>query len=162
MMSSVEAITVVSSDGSEFKITVSAAMLSKLLNGMLELKVIVSDDCKVPITRVNSKTLVKVIEYCEKHAPRANSGASDSDAEEQKKWDIEFMKVDVEDTLIDILMAASFLNIQGLLDLACQTVADLMKEKTLSQIRKIFHIKNDFSSEEQDQLRRQLPGCFFD
>ncbi|KAI9073145.1 hypothetical protein K1719_036740 [Acacia pycnantha] len=162
MSSSVEAITVVSRDGGEFKITVTAAMVSNLLKEILEVDVCVSDDCKVPLFLVNSKTLVKVIEYCEKHAPRANSGASDSDAEELKNWDIEFMKVDVEDALFDILMAADFLHIQDLVDLACQTVADLMRGKTLSQIRKIFHIKNDFSSEEEEQLRRQHPGCFFD
>ncbi|KAK4267824.1 hypothetical protein QN277_024557 [Acacia crassicarpa] len=159
MSSFVEPITVVSSDGGEFKITVSAAMLSKRLNGLLVEDVCVSDKCKVPITEVHSKTLVKVIEYCEKHAP---SGASDSDAEELKIWDIEFMKVDVEDTLFDMLKAANYLNIKGLLDLACQTVADLMEGKTVSQIRKIFHIENDFSSEEQEQLRRQHPGCSFD
>ncbi|KAI9081303.1 hypothetical protein K1719_036724 [Acacia pycnantha] len=158
--SSVEAITVLSSDGDEFKITVSAAMLSTLFYGMLE-DGCVSDDWKVPLFLVNSKTLVKVIEYCEKHAPRANSVSSDSDAEELKNWDIEFMKVDVEDALF-ILMAANYLDIEGLLDLACQTVADLMKGKTLSQIRKIFHIKNDLSSEEQEQLRRQHPGYSFD
>ncbi|KAI9081318.1 hypothetical protein K1719_036739 [Acacia pycnantha] len=161
MSSSVEAITVLSSDGDEFKITVSAARLSTLLNRMLE-DVCVSDDCEGPIIAVNSKTLVKVIEYCEKHAPRANSVSSDSDAEELKNWDIEFMKVDVEDALFDILKAAKYLHIEGLLDLACQTVADLMKGKTLSQIRKIFDIKNDFSSEEQEQLRRQHPGYSFD
>ncbi|KAK4267825.1 hypothetical protein QN277_024558 [Acacia crassicarpa] len=162
MSSSVEAITVVSSDGGEFKITVSAVMLSKRLNELLVEDICVSDKCKVPITEVDSKTLVKVIEYCEKHAPRANSEASDSDAEELEKWDIEFMKVDVEDTLFDMLKAANYLNIKGLLDLACQTVADLMEGKTVSQIRKIFHIENDFSSEEQEQLRRQHPGCSFD
>ncbi|KAK4267826.1 hypothetical protein QN277_024559 [Acacia crassicarpa] len=162
MSSSVEAITVLSSDGDEFKITVSAAKLSKPLNWMLE-DVCFSDDCdEVPTIEVNSKTLVKVIEYCEKHAPRANSGASDSDAEELKKWDIEFMKMDVKDILFHILMAANYLHMEGLYDLACQTAADLMKGMTVSQIRKIFHIKNDFSSEEQEQLRRQHPGCSFD
>ncbi|KAK4267829.1 hypothetical protein QN277_024562 [Acacia crassicarpa] len=163
MSSSVEAITLVCSDGGEFKITVRAAKLSSLLNRLLAEDVCVSDDRKIEITGgVDSKTLVKVIEYCEKHAPTADSGASDSDAEELKKWDIEFMKMDVEDILFHIVMAANYLNIKGLSDLACQTVADLMKGMTVSQMRKIFHIENDFSSEEQEELRRQHPECFFD
>ncbi|KAK4267828.1 hypothetical protein QN277_024561 [Acacia crassicarpa] len=163
MSSYVEAITVVCSDGGEFKITVTAAKLSKLLNDSLAEDVCVPDDRKIEITGgVDSKTLEKVIEYCEKHAPTADSEASDSDGEELKKWDIEFMKMDVEDILFHILMAANYLNIKGLLDLACQTAADLMKGMTVSQIRKIFHIKNDFSSEEHEELRRQHPGCTFD
>ncbi|KAK2966820.1 hypothetical protein RJ640_026501 [Escallonia rubra] len=38
--------------------------------------------------------------------------------------------------------AASYLNIKSLLDLTCQTVADMIKGKTPEAIRKTFNIKN--------------------
>ncbi|XP_028754130.1 SKP1-like protein 1 [Neltuma alba] len=165
MSSAVENITVVSSDGDEFKMSVAAAMQSEQLKQMLTDDSISID--KVPMENVSTEILVKVIEYCQKHADheaaaKANGGGtSDSEAEELNKWDAEFMKVDVEDKLFHILMAANYLEIKGLFDLACQTVADLIKGKTPKQIRKIFNLKNDFTPEEQERLRRQH-NCSFD
>lgn len=39
------------------------------------------------------------------------------------------MKVD-QATLFDLILAANYLNIKGLLDLTCQTVAQMIKGKT--------------------------------
>jgi hypothetical protein len=47
--------------------------------------------------------------------------------------------------------AAKYLDIKGLLDLTCQTVADMMKGKTPKDIRKTFNIKNDFAPEEEGE-----------
>ncbi|KAI9073041.1 hypothetical protein K1719_044961 [Acacia pycnantha] len=39
---------------------------------------------------------------------------------------------------------------------------DLSEGKTPKDIRKMFNIKNDFTPEEQERLRRQNPSCSFD
>ncbi|KAE8717485.1 protein FD-like [Hibiscus syriacus] len=56
--------------------------------------------------------------------------------------------------------AANFLNIKELLDLTCKTVADMMRGKTPEQIRKTFHIKNDYTPEEEDEVRRENSWAF--
>lgn len=58
------------------------------------------------------------------------------------------------------LQAANYLNIKTLLDLTCQTVADMIKGKTPEEIRKTFNIKNDFTPEEEEEVRRENQWAF--
>ena len=156
-------ITLKSSDGEEFEVEEAVAMESQTIRHMIE------DDCAdngIPLPNVNSKILSKVIEYCNKHvhaAAAAKAGSDDVGAaagggEDLKNWDAEFVKVD-QATLFDLILAANYLNIKGLLDLTCQTVADMMKGKTPEEIREIFNIKNDFTKEE-DEIRRENQWAF--
>jgi len=69
------------------------------------------------------------------------------------------VKVD-KPTLFDLILAANYLNIQSLLDLTCQSVADMIKGKTPEQIRETFNIKNDFSPEEEEEIRKQNQWAF--
>ncbi|XP_030949595.1 SKP1-like protein 1 [Quercus lobata] len=59
-----------------------------------------------------------------------------------------------------IFLAANYLNIKGLLDLTCKTVADMMKGKTPQEIRDTFHIKNDYTPEEEEEVRRENQWAF--
>ncbi|KAM3196728.1 hypothetical protein ACQJBY_072436 [Aegilops geniculata] len=159
-------VTLKSSDGEEFEVEEAVAMESQTIRHMIE------DDCAdngIPLPNVTSKILSKVIEYCNKHvqakpADAAPAGAAAPDAaappaEDLKNWDAEFVKVD-QATLFDLILAANFLNIKGLLDLTCQTVADMIKGKTPEEIRKTFNIKNDFTPEEEEEIRRENQWAF--
>ena len=70
------------------------------------------------------------------------------------EWDSEFCKVD-QGTLFELILAANYLDIKALLDLTCKTVANMIKGKTPEEIRKTFNIKNDFSPEEEEQVRKE-------
>lgn len=48
--------------------------------------------------------------------------------------------------------AANYLDIKGLLDVTCKTVANMIKGKTPEEIRKTFNIKNDFTPSEEEQV----------
>uniref|UniRef100_A0A0D9WP97 SKP1 component dimerisation domain-containing protein n=1 Tax=Leersia perrieri TaxID=77586 RepID=A0A0D9WP97_9ORYZ len=61
--------------------------------------------------------------------------------------------------LFDLIMAANYLDSKGLLDLTCQSLADLIKDKTPEEVRKMFSIKNDFSPEEEE-IRRENAWAF--
>ncbi|CAN0918324.1 SKP1-like protein 11 [Linum grandiflorum] len=51
------------------------------------------------------------------------------------------------------LKAADYLNIKELLDLTCRKAAHMISEKTPEEMRKIFNIKNDFTPEEEANIR---------
>uniref|UniRef100_A0A2K5M426 S-phase kinase-associated protein 1 n=1 Tax=Cercocebus atys TaxID=9531 RepID=A0A2K5M426_CERAT len=57
-------------------------------------------------------------------------------------WDQEFLKVD-QGTLFELILAANYLDVKGLLDVTCKSVANMVKRKTPAEIRKTFNIKND-------------------
>lgn len=57
--------------------------------------------------------------------------------------------------MFEIILAANYLDIKPLLDLGCRTVAGMMKGKSAEEIRKLFNIKNDFTAEEEAQIRRE-------
>ncbi|PKA59619.1 SKP1-like protein 1B [Apostasia shenzhenica] len=153
-------ITLKSSDGEEFVVAEAVARESQTILHMIE------DGCAssgIPLPNVNSKILAKVIEYCKKHVESTSKSSAAGDDksvdEELKNWDAEFVKVD-QATLFDLILAANYLNIKGLLDLTCQTVADMIKGKTPEEIRKTFNIKNDFTPEEEEEVRRENQWAF--
>ncbi|THU69378.1 hypothetical protein C4D60_Mb08t13780 [Musa balbisiana] len=154
-------VTLKSSDGEEFEVAEAAAMESQTIRHMIE------DGCAesgIPLPNVTSRILAKVIEYCNKHVDASSKsgedGATGSVADEDlKAWDAEFVKVD-QATLFDLILAANYLNIKSLLDLTCQTVADMIKGKTPEEIRKTFNIKNDFTPEEEEEIRRENQWAF--
>lgn len=51
-----------------------------------------------------------------------------------------------------LFQAANYLDIKGLLDVTCKTVANMIKGKSPEEIRKTFNIKNDFTPAEEEQV----------
>ncbi|GAB4853162.1 SCF ubiquitin ligase complex protein SKP1b [Ancistrocladus abbreviatus] len=148
-------VTLKSSDGETFEVDEVVALESQTIRHMIE------DDCAdnaIPVPNVTGKILSKVIEYCKKHVESSKSDDRSVD-EDLKQWDAEFVKVD-QNTLFDLILAANYLNIKSLLDLTCQTVADMIKGKTPEEIRKTFNIKNDFTPEEEEEVRRENQWAF--
>ncbi|CAA7016668.1 unnamed protein product [Microthlaspi erraticum] len=118
-------IVLKSSDNKSFKVEEAVALQSQTIAHM------VGDDCgcpKIRLENVTGKTLSKVIEYCNKHA----YGDSFS-KEDLKQWDAQFMNNIMDhSTIFELLVAANYLNIKGLLHLTCQTIAQ--EKKNLEKV----------------------------
>ena len=150
-------------------------------------------DAPVPLPMVDSKILIKVIEYCKYH----HKAEQESLPEDEKTvWDKDFVKVRLphhgsrpaprvhrprvaraepffrpgsrqtlpfsqvdDETLFNLILAANYLDIKPLLDLTCKTVADEIKGKTPEEIRIRFNIKNDFTPEEEEEVKRENAWC---
>jgi S-phase kinase-associated protein 1 len=147
-----------SSDDEMFEVDEAVAHESQTIKNMIE---DTGTDAPIPLPNVSSKILAKVIEYCRYHVEAAKT-TDDKPAvgeEEVKAWDADFVKVE-QSVLFDLILAANYLNIKNLLDLTCQTVADMIKGKTPEEIRKTFNIKNDFTPEEEEDVRRENQWAF--
>jgi S-phase kinase-associated protein 1 len=147
----------------------------KLIQNFLE--DVDSDTISVP--NVNSKTLANVIEFLklapfaeineaakekDEAAERGNATAEEAflrtaiehlEDEEVKDMQKEFLRGLSQSELFDLLVASNYLNYGYLCEAACQFVADMIKGKTPEQIRQTFNIKNDFTKEEEDEVKRE-------
>jgi S-phase kinase-associated protein 1 len=152
-------ITLVSNDGISQEVLRSIAERSMLIKNMIEDVGEEALETPIPIPNVNDAVLKKVIEWCTWHQKDPVTVADD-DADSRKKttdiddWDQKFMQVDQE-MLFEIILASNYLDIKALLDVGCKTVANMIKGKSPEEIRKTFNITNDFTPEEEEQIRRE-------
>nr|ACS69066.1 pollen specific SKP1-like protein LSK2 [Lilium longiflorum] len=147
--------TLRSSDGAEFQITEAAAMLSTTIKNLID------DGCKkdvIPIHNVEGEVLAKVLEYCNKHQYVIDVNDKAKVAE-LRKWDRKFIKVD-HPLLYELLLAANYLDIKGLLDLGVQTVSNKITGKTAEEIRTMFDIKYDFTPEDEAEMAKDNKWSF--
>ncbi|CAF4954795.1 unnamed protein product [Pieris macdunnoughi] len=129
-----------SSDTEIFEVDVEIAKCSVTIKTMLEDLGMDDDEEKiVPLPNVNSAILKKVIQWATYH--KDDPPLPEDDENKQKRtddissWDADFLKVD-QVTLFELILAAYYLDIKGLLDVSCKTVANMVKGKTPEEIRK--------------------------
>ncbi|ORY52280.1 E3 ubiquitin ligase SCF complex, Skp subunit [Rhizoclosmatium globosum] len=151
-------VKITSSDNQEFNISKEIANQSVLIKNMLE-DVGEADDQPIPLPNVSGAILQKVRHHAQRRPPAApeeeTKPKSSEDIEERDK---EFMNVD-QGTLFEIILAANYLDMKNLLDLGCKTVANMIKGKSVEEIRKTFNIVNDFTPEEEEQIRKENEWC---
>lgn len=105
----------------------------------------------IPLLNVDSKILIKILDYMINHHGEKNT---DANAEQLKEFDKEFVKISFK-KLTNLVFAANYLHIPGLMNLLCQTIADKIKNKSVNAVRKIFNITNDYTPEEEGEVRRE-------
>lgn len=152
-----------SSDGEIFEVDVEIAKASVTIKTMLEdLGMDEEDEEVVPLPNVNSTILKKVIQWATYHKDdppvTEEDDGKDKRTDDISSWDADFLKVD-QGTLFELILAANYLDIKGLLDVTCKTVANMIKGKTPEDIRKTFNIKNDFTPAEEEQVRKENEWC---
>lgn len=145
-------VKLLSKEQEAFEVPRAVALRSVTVKDMVEET---GMDVPVPLPMVSSKVLTKVIEFCTYHV-RADEEQTPEDT--RRVWDRDFIKVD-DETLFSLILAANYLNIKPLLDLACKAVADEIKGKTPDEIRTRFNIKNDFTPEEEAEVAKENAWC---
>jgi len=156
-----QSVKLESSDEQVFEVDLAIAKMSVTVQHMLE-DLDAESDAPIPLPNVTGKILGKVIDWAKYHKEHPDP-VSDEKKDEKRTddiipWDKEFCDVD-QPTLFELILAANYLDIKPLLDLTCKTVANMIKGKTPEEIRKTFNIKNDFTPEEEEQIRKENEWC---
>ncbi|CAG8447617.1 10772_t:CDS:2 [Acaulospora colombiana] len=145
-------VTLKSCDDVEFKVDIPVASRSILLKNMIE--DVGETDQSIPLPNVNEK----VLEWCTHHVNDPQPTNDDDDSRRRNTeiddWDQRFLNVE-QDMLFEIILAANYLDIKPLLDIGCKTVANMIKGKSPEEIRATFNIVNDFTPEEEEQIRKE-------
>lgn len=154
-MSASQIVTLISSEGDKVVVSREAALLSGVIRNIFEESGDVNE--AIPIPKVKTRILEKIVEYCQYHVknppieiPQPLRTANLADV--VSDWDNNFINLDKE-TLFELILAENFLDIKPLLELSCAKVASLIKGKSPEQIRKDFNIINDFTPEEERQVK---------
>ena len=121
------------------------------------------DVTEIPLPNVKATVLSKVIEFCTHHRDEPMTEIekplkSAIMSEVVQKWYADFVNVE-QVLLFELILAANYMDIKPLLDLTCATVASMIKGKTPEEIRQTFNITNDFSPEEEAQVREENKWC---
>ena len=138
--------------------------MSELVRGMVDEEADGDEDMnEIPLPNVKAVVLQKVIEFCQKHREEPMNEIekplkSSNMKEVVQEWFAEFVEVE-QSLLFELILAANYMDIKPLLDLTCATVASMIKGKTPEEIRKTFNISNDFSPEEEAQVREENKWC---
>uniref|UniRef100_A0AC35TIG3 Skp1-related protein n=1 Tax=Rhabditophanes sp. KR3021 TaxID=114890 RepID=A0AC35TIG3_9BILA len=132
-------LSVLSGDNEKFDLDYDVVKQSEFLSGFLtgdgidtQLEDMNSKD-PIVLPNCNSNILKLVITWCNFHK---NDPLHHDEGEAREKrtddipsWDAEFLKVE-QGTLFELILAANYLGIKGLLDVTCNTVANTIKGKS--------------------------------
>ena len=153
-------IILVSSDGEKVEISSKAVKLSILVKGIID---DYPDDAEVPLNNVKSNILKKIKEFLD-HYENLETKEIERPLPSQNfkecvpEWDYKYIDVDI-DLIFELILAANYMDIKPLLELASAKVASIIKGKNTEEIRKTFNITNDFTPEEEQQILEENKWC---
>lgn len=156
-------VTLMTSDSKTVVLSRAACALCKTIeNLVLDLGV----ESVIPVPSVNEQIMLLAKQYAEYKVVNPNPPPSENDEKKDVRrtddilpWDKEFMNTLEQSTLFDLIMAANYLECKDLLDLGCKTVANMIKGKSVEELRVTFHLKNEFTPEEEKKILEENEWC---
>jgi S-phase kinase-associated protein 1 len=147
-------ITLISSEGVEININKKAAMIMKTIESALEDST--TDLHLIPIGNIEEPILRKIVEYAE--YIYLNDSKQTKNDPERETYINNYLNIEHQE-LYKLIEGANFLNFTELLDLACENIASQIRGKSVEEIRTHFKIKNDFTPEDEEKLKKEFEWC---
>lgn len=138
------------SDGELFDVEIEVAKMSgtiKTMMAILGCNDVTREQQVLSLPNIEGDTFRKVLEWVRHHM---NEPAPDQN---QNEWNANFLDVD-PCTLLELIMAANYLSIEGLFDVVSDAVDDVIRGKSSGEIRSIFRMALRFGPEEEALILR--------
>jgi len=150
-------IELVSKFGQKFRVKWKKALMSGLIKAMLEEQDPEDEEIpSLPVPNVEFKPLKKVIEYMRYHWNNVATIIPKPLVKPLKDyisdWDNIFIDVEMS-MIVDLVMAANYLNIKDLLELSSAKIIDLNKNKSPEEIKEMFGIENIKDEDDLEEIR---------
>nr|QYA18501.1 F-box leucine-rich repeat protein [Clandestinovirus] len=141
---------------------------------MRTIKNIVEDlgesDSAIPLVNIGESTWGIIYRYCEayyknhditdaKQIKEYYEVKEDTKFSSHPEWARNLINGLNKEDLFALINAANYLDMPGLLDVACGKVAVMITGKTPEEIRELFGIENDFTPEEEQEIRKRNDWC---
>ena len=136
-------IIIISSELIKVPIKLKAAMISNLIRNYIK----DYPNAELYLKNIRHSIIIKIKEYLEHYThnipkkiemPLPNKDFKDCIDE----WDYDFINCDTE-TILELMVAANFLDINSLLYLTSAKIASLIKGKNSEEIRRVLNMEND-------------------
>ncbi|XP_033248853.1 S-phase kinase-associated protein 1-like [Drosophila miranda] len=116
-----------------------------MLRNMLQSSWLVDDGKPFVLSNITGTVLRMVLDWIQYHQDDPQDTEDAEKSSELQEWDANFVNVD-QDTLHKLIMAACFLEIEGLVDVTCKAVANSIKGKTTAELREMFNLNEKNAS----------------
>ena len=146
-----------SEDGQLFEVEENILCVSQYLKDLIDFYP--DPDSEININQVDGKNLSKIIEYL-KHYEHSKpkeipKPLTSSDLKPiLPSWDYNFINSLSLEECIDLANAATYLHINGLINLSTAKLASEMMNGTMEQVREKFGIKSDMTEEEMKHYEK--------
>lgn len=148
-------LVLLSKDGHRFETTAALVAGAQTIEHALEDAMADDDDAPtIPMPEVAAREAARILEFCGKRAALRDRGA------EWEAWTRSFLVDLSTEELYDLTMAGNYLGFPPVLDACCGRIADMIKGKTVEEIRETFGIVNDFTPEEEARVRKDHEWAF--
>ena len=159
-------ILLVTNESGEYICEKNVYKYSNYLNNLVESSNEISgeEEMKIVLSSINNKTLEEIINFLKyydtnpfKQIPKPLR--SDDLSACVDEWYVKYLENMELELLFEVIKSANFLEIESLLDITCAKVATMLKGKSVEEIRNIFGIENDFTPEEEEEIKKENNWC---
>ena len=153
-------LILISQEGEKEEISEKAANRSKLIQIMRE----INPDCiEIPLSlKINIlKKIKEFLEHYENEDPIEIERPLPSNDFKLyvNEWDYNYTDVDIH-TIMDLIVAANYMDIKELLELWSAKFASIMKRNSTEEIRKDYNITTDYTPEEEQFILEENKWAF--
>ena len=150
-------ITLKSSDGQQFQIDIKSAKRSTYIADLIEEH---KGETEFLIPEVEAKILKKIVEYLihykDSEPKEITQPLPKKDFKEcVDDWDYEYINLQ-NDTILELMLAANFMDIKPLLELTCAKIASVIKGKSPEEIQNEFKMEKDFDDDDDSINSNQM------